>query len=441
MLEPLRFAFDLRPEWIAFEQVPPVLDLWQAFAEHLRYVGYSAWAGVLNAADFGVPQTRRRAFLLASRVRQVNPPEPTHAPPGETESLFGSLAPWVTMAQALGWGMTARPYLTVACSSETGGPDMEKVGGSGARRQLYDEQASGRWQEAAHVELRRSGERIEEGFDPTEEPAQTVTSRTDRWQTHGVDRAEPLGPARFLEPGTGDHRRLWDADAEPAPTMAFGNDYTGWKWHAEDDPERRRDDELAGPVAVNTGRDWKEGGSREDAQIVPADQPAPAIDGKGRWRKVYADQAEPEREESEAESWPFEQPSPTIVGARRSDVGGLVGRQLPEGEGRNVGGRDWPAERPATTVCADPRIPEPGWRGNPSDYADTASGLGAGTPTRSGEHAIRVTIEEAATLQGFPSGYPFQGTKSAKFRQVGNAVPPPLAAAVLAGLADLTRGG
>ena len=42
----------------------------------------------------------------------------------------------------------------------------------------------------------------------------------------------------------------------------------------------------------------------------------------------------------------------------------------------------------------------------------------------------RLTVEECSTLQGFPVGHPFQGTKSAQYRQVGNAVPPKLAEVV-----------
>jgi DNA (cytosine-5)-methyltransferase 1 len=42
-----------------------------------------------------------------------------------------------------------------------------------------------------------------------------------------------------------------------------------------------------------------------------------------------------------------------------------------------------------------------------------------------------VSIDEAATLQGFPADHPWQGTKGQQFLQVGNAVPPPLAQAVL----------
>ena len=36
-----------------------------------------------------------------------------------------------------------------------------------------------------------------------------------------------------------------------------------------------------------------------------------------------------------------------------------------------------------------------------------------------------------ATLQGFPPHWPVQGTKTAQWLQVGNAIPPPLAHAIL----------
>ncbi|WP_245236423.1 DNA cytosine methyltransferase, partial [Streptomyces roseus] len=60
VVEPLRYALDLRPEWIALEEVPAVLPLFEHTARLLAAAGYSTWAGVLNAADFGLPQTRRR---------------------------------------------------------------------------------------------------------------------------------------------------------------------------------------------------------------------------------------------------------------------------------------------------------------------------------------------------------------------------------------------
>ncbi|GAA1402698.1 hypothetical protein GCM10009639_46400 [Kitasatospora putterlickiae] len=101
-VEPLRYAFDTRPDWIALEEVPAVEPLFDHIARILRGLGYSTWVGVLNAADYGVPQTRRRAFLLASAVCPVTPPGPTHAATAEPESLFGpGRSPWVTMANAL----------------------------------------------------------------------------------------------------------------------------------------------------------------------------------------------------------------------------------------------------------------------------------------------------------------------------------------------------
>ncbi|MFC0847530.1 DNA cytosine methyltransferase [Streptomyces noboritoensis] len=103
VVEPLRYALDLRPEWVALEEVPAVLPLFEHTAHLLATVGYSTWTGILNAADFGLAQTRRRAFLLASRTRPALPPDPTHADGGTPDDLFGSgLPPWRTMGDVLG---------------------------------------------------------------------------------------------------------------------------------------------------------------------------------------------------------------------------------------------------------------------------------------------------------------------------------------------------
>ncbi|MBT2380058.1 DNA cytosine methyltransferase [[Kitasatospora] papulosa] len=101
VVEPLRYALDLRPEWIALEEVPAVVPLFEHTAHLLHRIGYSTWVGVLNSADFGLPQTRRRAFLLASRTRPALSPEPTHTDVPQLD-LFGvCLSPWVPMADAL----------------------------------------------------------------------------------------------------------------------------------------------------------------------------------------------------------------------------------------------------------------------------------------------------------------------------------------------------
>ncbi|MFI0873974.1 DNA cytosine methyltransferase [Streptomyces parvus] len=50
-----------------------------------------------------------------------------------------------------------------------------------------------------------------------------------------------------------------------------------------------------------------------------------------------------------------------------------------------------------------------------------------------------LTVEQAAIIQGFPEEWEFTGGKTAQYRQVGNAFPPPVAAAVGQAIADVLR--
>ncbi|AKZ55957.1 Modification methylase NaeI [Streptomyces ambofaciens ATCC 23877] len=50
-----------------------------------------------------------------------------------------------------------------------------------------------------------------------------------------------------------------------------------------------------------------------------------------------------------------------------------------------------------------------------------------------------LTVEQAATIQGFPRDWNFQGKKTARYRQVGNAFPPPVAEAVGRAIAAVLR--
>jgi DNA (cytosine-5)-methyltransferase 1 len=111
-VEPLRWALALRPRWLAYEQVPSVLELWKIFARLLEGHGYRTAAGVLSAERYGVPQTRRRAFLIASLDGPVALPAPTHRSynprrPDVVADGEQNLLPWISMAQALGWAAPA----------------------------------------------------------------------------------------------------------------------------------------------------------------------------------------------------------------------------------------------------------------------------------------------------------------------------------------------
>jgi DNA (cytosine-5)-methyltransferase 1 len=108
---------------------------------------------------------------------------------------------------------------------------------------------------------------------------------------------------------------------------------------------------------------------------------------------------------------------PLDGGNRPSHVGPKCLQRMAKKQGKagyeDVYGRlHW--DRPAITITASARNPASGRFVHP-------------------EQNRGLSIREAASLQGFPSGYPFAGSLDGAFRQIGNAVPPPFSA-YLAGL-------
>ncbi|MFF3125898.1 DNA cytosine methyltransferase [Streptomyces sp. NPDC057908] len=228
--EPMRYLHALNsvgePEWVAMEEVPDVLPLWKQYAAILRTWGFSVWTGILNAADFGVPQTRKRAILLASRTRTAAPPPPTHARHAEPESLFGpGRAQWVSMAKALGWGATDRPVPTVcAGGGPGGGPEPFP---SGSRKSLSDARDRGTWaprSDGAVLQSRREGAGwaarpgTRENREATT-PAPTFTSEAHRWSWSLRSNNQSNATIRAL--------------SEPAGTLFFGHRANECTWIAE----------------------------------------------------------------------------------------------------------------------------------------------------------------------------------------------------------------
>jgi DNA (cytosine-5)-methyltransferase 1 len=101
--EPLKWALANRPKHIAWEQVPYVEEFWNHFKTYLEAVGYNVWVGNLNAECYGVPQTRKRAILIASTEKKVNEPEKTHQYYVKSEVKRGDLGvlPWVAVEDVL----------------------------------------------------------------------------------------------------------------------------------------------------------------------------------------------------------------------------------------------------------------------------------------------------------------------------------------------------
>lgn len=210
VLEPLRWALRAidagKPfEWLAFEQVPGVLPVWEHMAHVLRQEGYSVATGKLSAEEFGVPQTRTRAFLVARLHGHAQLPEPTHRKyrKGVAQHEGGqSLKPWVSMAEALGW-VDDR---TVVSNYGTGGDPSKR------------------------------GERT------SAEPAATVTGKVDRNRVYRTS-TMPRATVRGVD--------------EPAPTIAFGNDAKPAGWESADKFERITAAEAATLQTFPAGHQWR----------------------------------------------------------------------------------------------------------------------------------------------------------------------------------------
>ena len=114
VLSQLAYVWRDRPRLVAMEQVPTVLPVWEACAEVMREWGYEVKVEILNAEQYGVPQTRRRAILVARRGGPVALPTPTHSRyySRTPDKLDPGVRKWVSMAEALGEaGFTAEKVM------------------------------------------------------------------------------------------------------------------------------------------------------------------------------------------------------------------------------------------------------------------------------------------------------------------------------------------
>lgn len=95
----LRAVKSAKPEVFVMENVPELLHSAQYgdFVSLAEASGYRVRARVLNAADYGAPQRRRRAIVIGRMGSLPVFPSPTHADPEKQHVL----SPWRTVREAL----------------------------------------------------------------------------------------------------------------------------------------------------------------------------------------------------------------------------------------------------------------------------------------------------------------------------------------------------
>jgi DNA (cytosine-5)-methyltransferase 1 len=334
VLHPLHVIVNERPTFVVLEQVKQVRPIWDVYKTLLEEIGYAVDVRVWSSEEYGAPQTRQRASLvalkadpLAGRLTGLHAPA-THSRyyPRDKARRDEGVPSFVTIAEALGrFGAIRSNYGT---------------GGDASNR----------------------GERNHD------EPAATVTGKVGRnkWLFAGAG-ATALQTSR-QQPRTED---------EPAHTVT-GSRSAAWV----PDGSRLLDDGetvVLGDVRASRGT------------VRDLDEPSPTItgsldNGNYRWQPVVAVPGDT--------SWVETRPSPTVVGSFRPDI-----------------------------------IAAPGYRkaGDP--------------PRQKTPGSIQVSVEEAAMLQTFPADYPWFGSKTEQYQQIGNAVPPVVAQAVVGHLLTIIEKG
>ncbi len=99
VMEMARLAAELRPAAIMMENVPKLANdnIYTTLRAQLKKLGYLMSDSVLQVANYGVPQFRRRLVLLGGLGFDIELPMPTHSASGK-----GGLQRWRTVRDAIG---------------------------------------------------------------------------------------------------------------------------------------------------------------------------------------------------------------------------------------------------------------------------------------------------------------------------------------------------
>lgn len=77
-----RLVAEVMPDIVTMENVPNLVrkPVFRDFVETLDNLGYKTWKRLVYAPEYGVPQSRRRLVLLASRIGKISLIDATHKP-------------------------------------------------------------------------------------------------------------------------------------------------------------------------------------------------------------------------------------------------------------------------------------------------------------------------------------------------------------------------
>lgn len=384
----------------------------------------------LDAADYGVPQHRVRPFWFGHLDGPcIRWPEPTHAAASGQIAIGGAaLAPWVTCRQSLQHLSLEELGRPVRMKIRDAGEDGTKNGGDVTRCSAPDKVAT----TVMARQHRKGGQIMITGAEPT----------------------APAGKKRWL-PNGGDES-LCSAPDKPASTVGAHEGIKGGQvlfvndrcpaLLVNDKHPMSRIDEPAMTVTSHLGATGAAQGGA--ALFVGAENPRHPIsdlDDVSRTVRTNGGRAAgaasmlrlPELVEPRPDCHPIsepDEPSKAIVSSMPGN-GGSVMRlpdpnrppTSPEAPARTVTAQSkeqniltWPWDRPATTILGDERLSVPG-------HHDA----GVGNSSHKGPNAVVLSERAAAILQGFPEGWTFAGaTKRARWSQIGQAMPPPLAHSV-----------
>lgn len=102
VIEMGRLIAEIRPKLVMMENVPGILTkgktILDEFLANLKEFDYCTNMNVLQMADYGVPQSRRRFVLLAGKGFEVPLPKPTYSRKG---NIKNGLKPWLNLSDVI----------------------------------------------------------------------------------------------------------------------------------------------------------------------------------------------------------------------------------------------------------------------------------------------------------------------------------------------------